>query len=346
MTNEPNTWLLVETLGEEPTVIAEGDKMREFRRISSMYRRAAKPAIDSLISECRATKSTVSRILNKEAGQQLGAKAVAVPTVGTDGSVFAVQVWFGATAESPDTPEPVGIWDWELGLEDLPPRLLISPEFLDMYGIDAKYRDRTVYGPSDYFTRVVRVSDILDLHNKIDAATVGYSGDGTYIIRRDSGTLRKLHYAQRCVSTPAGPRLRGICRDITDIDDPARLRAELVDNTLVDTLLNLQGMFGLIGDVTYPTAPYILKWLTAHPKGIGHGVGTGQTPGIHPEDLYKVISYVNDIRNGPVTGSARIRKAGGGWMKGTFTGQLLDPEVSKTVAVGIVYPDTIDTEDE
>lgn len=216
-------WLLVETIGEEPTVIAVGDRPREMRRIGSMFRRAAKPAVDQLISDCLKTGKPVTGPIRKDAVEQLGTFGVAVPTLGVSGEVVAVQVWCGPADAQPDPPEPLGTWEWELGLQDRPARLRMTDTALDLIGIDQKFRDRTLFGPADYFTRVERLSELLHLDQIVKSAQPGDESTGTMIVRPDGGgPLRRLHYAQRCVSTPGGPRLRGVARDITCYDDPAQ----------------------------------------------------------------------------------------------------------------------------
>lgn len=338
-------WMLVETLGgDEPTVVAVGDRSRDMRRIGNMFRRGAKPALDRLIAECVAAREPVARPIPKSAVEQLGPFGLAVPTRGLSGDVAAVQIWCGPADVEPDPPEPLGVWEWELGLTDRPARLQMSEDALDLIGMDPKFRDRTVFGPADYFTRIERMSELLELDAIVKHAQPGEESHGTAIVRPDGGKpLRRLHYAQRCVSTPAGPRLRGIARDITHHDDPAKMRVDLAETTLVQALASFQKMYAAIVDITHPTAPYVLKWLTPHPPGVGHGVSTGQAPGIHPDDLPKVLGWINEIhlRRGTISGRARTRAGGGGWMAGSFVGHLLDPTISKDIVVGIVAPDSI-----
>ncbi|WP_157108700.1 hypothetical protein [Aldersonia kunmingensis] len=246
-------------------------------------------------------------------------------------------------------PPPIGVWDWDLTPVDRPPRLLLSEEFLDLYEFSRDFRDRTVYGPADFFTRVVCISDLLDLDHKIKCAAAEDHSTGTFIIRTDPGNLRELHYAQRCIITASGLRLRGVCRDITNIDDPARLHRQLVENTLLGEVFDLHGVFGAIGDITYPAAPIVLKWLTPHPRGLGHGASTGQTPSVHPDDLPTVIQMITAMRERPheqATATVRARRAGGGWMKATVTARLLDPRISMSIAVALVFPETISTTEE
>ncbi|WP_225730509.1 MULTISPECIES: GAF domain-containing protein [unclassified Nocardia] len=342
-------WLLIETIGDEPTVIGVGDRVRELRRISNMFRGAARTAIDGLIKEATKARSPVTQAVAAQVDEQLGGPfGIAVPTLGPSGEVQAVQVWFGQADAQPEPPEPLGVWEWELGLEDRPPRLQLTETALDILGVDKKFRDRSVYGPADYFTRIEKISDLLDLDQKVKTAAPGNEAHGSVLIRPDGGgALRRMYYAQRCVSTPSGPRLRGVCRDISRVDDPGQIRVDLLEHTLVDILLKESGMYAVIGDVTFPAAPYIMKWLTPHPAGVGHGVSTGQTPGIHPEDLPKVAGWIYEIRQtgGPVSGRARTRAAGGGWIEGDFIGMLLDPVLSKTIAVGIVIPGSITIEE-
>jgi hypothetical protein len=331
-----NNLLLVEVLGDEATIIAQAGKEREFRKITNVYRGASRAVIDKLVIDVRRADDVVSRPVPDNAAASLGTSSFAAPIRGTDNVVYGAHVWTGAG--DPPQLDPVGTWEWELGLEGLPPRLRVSEAFLDMFGVAAAHRDRVVYGPADFFSRVVRLSDIAKLWQDIKTAQTGASFSGTFVIRTDEGELRRVHYAQRFIETQAGPRLRGICRSIPT-EDQLEFRASLLDTELSRTLIGLQGMFGMVGDVTIPNAPCILKWLTSYVPGIGHGVSTGQTPAIHPDDMGQVVQWINELRDRPASGTVRLRHHGGGWIKAKFIGQLIDPEAFPTIGIALIFPD-------
>lgn len=336
-------FVLVESLGDEPTIIAQAGKERDFRKITNIYRGPARTVIEQLVADALLADSFILRPVPENATATLGKSSYAAPILGPDNVVYGTRVWTGQG--EPPQHQIVGTWEWELGLVDLPPRLRASTAFLDMFGVGTEHRDRTVYGPADFFGRVVRLSDIATLWQQVKSAQSGDSYTGSIIIRTDAGDLRRIHYAQRFVETAAGPRLRGICRDATgtDLQD---LQASLLDADLSRMLIGLQGMFGFVGDITFPNAPCILKWLTSYIPGIGHGVSTGQTPAIHPEDLPQVVVWLAEVRETglPVSGLVRLRHHGGGWIKARFIGQLIAPDQFPTLGITLVYPDSLSTE--
>ncbi len=105
-------------------------------------------------------------------------------------------------------------------------------------------------------------------------------------------------------------------------------------------------MYIAVGDLSYQY-PYWLKWVTEHVPGLGHGVSTGQTFALHEEDWPKIIEWVQQVRKGPVSGTVRARRGGGGWLKAEFRGFLLDPLVSDSIGVAVISPEieTIPDED-
>ena len=337
--------LLVETLGEEPTVLVQAGRERDFRKITSIFRGSARTTVDRIIDDVREHRAPTQRVVPDNALSTLGRTGFALPVVGVGNVVYAAHVWTGDEAQDPET---VGTWEWELGLEGLPPRLRATDEFFDMFGIGDEYRDRSVYGPADYFGRVVRLADIAELWHAVKTAKAGDATTGFFDIRTDAGELRRIHYAQRFVETDSGPRLRGLCRIAPATIYSTHQRAQMLDSDLSRTLIGLQGMYGLVGDFTIPTAPCVLKWLTSYMPGVGHGVSTGQTPAIHPDDLPQVLGWIAKLRENPaesVSGTLRTRSGGGGWLKYQFVAHLLDHDAFPTLGVVLIYPGTITIED-
>ncbi|MGW5152014.1 GAF domain-containing protein [Rhodococcus koreensis] len=337
-------WQLVETSGiDEHRLVAEGRDKKGWRKLSSVHRGPALSAVNSLIGECIEKADVVTTtITNDKALEKLGPAAIAVPVLGGDRkTVVAVQFYSGSpTQQHPERPD-VGVWEWEVDVEDAPPRLHMSKELLDLFGVNSAHRDRTIYGPADFFTRVERIGDIARyLRTLYEPPRDDGTNDGAMVIRRDSGEHCELRYAERRLKTPAGERLRGLCWDTGE--DARGVYESMLDSHLASTLAGLHGMFGIIGDIRFPKAPYIVKWLTPRVPGIGHGVSTGQTPALHPDDFPRILQWMEDVRKGPVEGKVRARRGGGGWLEMQFKGYLLDPAVSDVLGTALVYPDSIE----
>lgn len=354
---EPAIDLLVDTtsVGDEVAILAEGGRARDFRRVANSLRGAAQLLVEELIAEVRRSGQTEQRQVSAPASTVLGATIAAAPVKGIGGSVFAVQL--APTADQAERrAAELAVWEWEIGLEDLPPRLWLDERFLDLTGTDAQARDRSVhgpYGPVDFFRPVVRLRDVLHLWQGLKTVKVGDTGSGRVVVRTSTGEYRQLHWSQRCVQTDAGPRVRGIARDVTGDADPIDMHVDLIEMALVDKLLHLRdrgeegspGVFAAVGDYTYPYAPTIIKWLTSYVPTLGHGVSTGQTPGIHPATLMKIPGWLEQSKRGPVTGEGMVRRGGGGWLQAVFHGDVLDRNMFPTIGVMIVYPGDVSVVD-
>lgn len=339
--------LLVEVFdGNTATVIVQGDTPREFRKISSALRGASRSALESFVSNMREAPS-VAEMVSPMPG-------IARPVFGPNNTLFGIDVTLGSTTAAGTSGDSgadmVGGYEWEMALDGLPPRLHATTDFLDVWGIAPESRDRVVYGPADFFGNMARISDIARLWQDLKVAKEGDGKSGIVVIRPAGSTQpRQVHYAQRAIETPQGLRVRGLARTITSDRQDAGVRTDMLDAELGRQVIGLTGMFGVVGDLSIPSAPCVLKWLTTIMPGIGHGVSTGQTPGIHPDDLPLVFGWIDQVRHGkPVTGSVRLRRATGGWLRANFLGQLLDREAFPTLGISLVYPeiaeeDVVDT---
>lgn len=351
---EPAIDLLVDTTStaDEVAVLAEGGRDRDFRRLSNTLRGTAQHLVDDMVAEVRRTGRTVQRQVSAPASAVLGETVAAAPVEGIGGSVFAVQL-APTTKEAEGRAAKLAVWEWEIGLQDLPPRLWLDERFLDLTGTDAQFRDRVVFGPVDFFRPIVRLRDVLYIWQGLKTVKVGDTSSGRVVARTSTGDLRQLHWAQRCVDTDAGPRVRGVCRDVTADSDPTDMAVDLIETALIDKLMHLQdrpgedspGVFAAVGDHTYPTAPTIIKWLTPYIPTIGHGVSTGQTPAIHPDSIAKIPGWLEESKKGPINDVGMTRRGGGGWLQVAFHADILDRTAFPTIGVMIVYPGDVSVVD-
>lgn len=105
-------WLLVETLGREPSVVALGHQLRNLVPITMFLRRnPRRAAIQSAIAESLQTnKSLVSitpkndRVIHTE------------PVVMSDGRIHGVHVWSGPAADDPPQRPIAGPLKWDMTL--------------------------------------------------------------------------------------------------------------------------------------------------------------------------------------------------------------------------------------
>ncbi|MGI5220699.1 GAF domain-containing protein [Nocardia sp. CA-290969] len=334
--------LLVELVpGAEPQVVAAGGRPRDFRRVSSVLRGQEKALVERLIREVEADGRPAVRTADT------GVTYLAAPVSGPDHGVPAVQIVAGTDLADTTRAAPCAVGHWEM-FPDSAPRLHVTPEFLDLAGVPAVERDRAVYGPLDFFQRVARIADLVRLWEDLLTAGPGYRSSGSVIVRRTDGAVGVLLYAQRYLRTDSGPRVRVILQDATATADRADLGFELLDATVSMAITETAEMFGAVVESRWP-APCVLQWLTGYPKWAGHGVSTGQTPGLHPDDIARIPGLLTELAaHGIVRSTMRTRSRSltGGWVHSRFAGRMIDPAVSGTLGLVLVHPEPIGIEDE
>jgi hypothetical protein len=108
----PHDWLLVETLGDEPAVVALGRQQRNLVPITAFLRRNPHlAAIRTAIAESMQTGQSLASITPKK-----DRVIRTEPVVMSDGRIHGVQVWSGPTqTEPPERPIP-GAFTWDLTL--------------------------------------------------------------------------------------------------------------------------------------------------------------------------------------------------------------------------------------
>lgn len=117
-------WLLVETLGNEPVVVAQGRRMKNLVPVAAFLRRSPHlAAVQTAIAETIATGDSLASITPK------GNRVIRTePIVMMDGRIHGVQVWVGPIdAEPPERPLPGPLkWDLTSGLVTDTPQSLIN----------------------------------------------------------------------------------------------------------------------------------------------------------------------------------------------------------------------------
>ncbi|GAB7146707.1 PAS domain-containing protein [Mycobacterium riyadhense] len=107
-------WLLVETLGDEPAVVAQGRKLKNLVPITTFLKRSPYlAAVQTAIAESLQTGQSLTSITPKR-----DRVIRTEPVVMSDGRMHGVHVWTGpADAEPPERPMPGPLkWDLTLGV--------------------------------------------------------------------------------------------------------------------------------------------------------------------------------------------------------------------------------------
>ncbi len=314
-----------------PRVVAKNGAPQGWRRLANIYRGRTFKAAEKLVPHCLNTGE-----VSAEDG------LFGAPVAGPAGTPHAVLL-----SASPDPGEipQVGVWEWRFPLEAAgPPVLEVTKTALDLFGVGQEHRDRTVYGPADFFTRALNLSEILPHLGFLYDSGEGDRQTARTLMKGDDGLDRDLHFVEQVGSGPAGERtLKGLCWPADT--EPKTLVTRALDIQLATALAVAGDQFVAVGDIRFPFAPYVVKWVTSHPPGLGHGASTGQTPGIHEEDLGRLLEYVMSLGGigpgdpVPTLSGIRARRAGGGWISGSGKAIRLNEQYYPTIWVALITPD-------
>jgi hypothetical protein len=117
-------WLLVETLGNEPAVVALGRQLKNLVPITTFLRRNPNlAAIQTAIAESLQTSQSMVSITPKSR------RVIRTePVLMSDGRMHGVHIWIGlAEAEPPERPIPGPLkWNMTLGVATDTPESLIN----------------------------------------------------------------------------------------------------------------------------------------------------------------------------------------------------------------------------
>ncbi|MDX1886729.1 PAS domain-containing protein [Mycolicibacterium sp. 120270] len=297
-------WLLVETLGSEPVVVADGRQTKNLIPISVFLRRSPDlMAIQTAISDTvRAAEamSTITprndRVIRTE------------PVVMSDGRVHGVHVWIGPLGTEPPErviPGPLK-WDLTAGLatdtpesiynsgrdpsaeathgrtfaEDLPMRALNADE--------AKVLAMTIKAePGMKMCDTWTVTDY-----KGETIHVGFVARAR-MEEQDDGSERLICRAMNWRAEPEGPSL-----------PPDHLAQKIVDG------LARPGVHRALVD---PVNWTLLKWLDEPaPFFDWHARGSGERS-VNPADAVHMARMTLEFSNGSTSGVLRLRDKDGGW---------------------------------
>ena len=297
-------WLLVETLGIEPAVVAQGRRTKNLVPISAFLRRSPNlMAIQTAISETVRTRQSLSTITPRN-DRVIRTEAVQM----SDGRVHGVQVWIGPPdVEPPERPVPGPFkWDLTAGVatdtreslynngrdpsteatdgrafaEDLPKRDL-NPGETKVLSMAVKAE------PGDTLCTTWNLTD----HNG-ESISVGLVVRAIEEIQ-DDGSERLICRAMNWRAEREG--------------DP------LPEDNLAQRILNGLAQPGVHRAVIDPVNWKLLRWLDEPAPFIDWRVNASGEPSVNPADARHMARMAVEFANGATSGVLRIRSAEGGW---------------------------------
>lgn len=295
-------WLLVETLGDQPVVVAQGRQMKNFVPLAVFLRRNPNlAAIQTAIAETVGTGNSLASITPKN-------KRVirTEPVKMSDGHIHGVHVWCGPTDEEPaerPIPGPL-VWDFTAG------EAAGTVEYLTNAGMDPSAEAIT----GRAFVEDIPSRSLNPDEAKVLALTVDAAPDRTYCSSWDftdkQGQFRRVGFVARTLMETAGDgsqhlvaRAMNLVEEVRDSNQPPdHLAGRIIEG------LAQAGVYRLMVDLNNWT---LLKWID-DPCPYFNWRGRVQ---IHPEDKEHFSARMaEELESGSTSGVLRLPGNDGGWV--------------------------------
>lgn len=297
-------WLLVETLGSEPVVVADGRQTRDLIPISVFLRRSPDlMAIQTAISESVHSGETMSTITPRN-----DRVIRTEPVVMSDGRVHGVHVWIGLLGTEPPerfTPGPLK-WDLTTGVAT------DTAESIYNSGRDPsteRTHDRTF--ADDLPMRSLNPSETKVLSMAIKGEP-GMTLCSTWTVTDYQGETIAVGFVARANhETQDDGSERLICRAMnwrSESDEPT-----LPPDHLAQRILDGLARPGVHRAVVDPINWTLLKWLDdPAPFFDWHARESGKEA-VNPADALHMARMALEYANGATSGVLRLRANDGGW---------------------------------
>ena len=297
-------WLLVETLGAEPAVVAQGRQATNMVPISDFLRRHPHlMAIQTAIGETVQSGKSLSSLTAKS-DRVIRTEVVRM----SDGRIHGVHVWIGPLEEAPPerpTPGPLK-WDLTNGVAT------DTPESLLNNGMDPSVE--STQGRA--FAEDLPARDLDPGEAKVLAMAIkpvaGRTVCSTWDVVDHAGQPITVGFAARVLqeADDAG-RERLICRAMNwrSIHDGSTIALNDVGQRMLDGRARPGVHRALVDGRTWK----LLKWLDEPcPFYDWHAAEEG-VPVVHPDDEHEMASMATQFDYGAAARVLRLRAYGGGW---------------------------------
>jgi hypothetical protein len=302
-----NDWLLVETLGNEPAVVAQGHHTKNLVPITAFLRRNPNlMAIQTAIAETVRGRHGLSSITPKH-DRVIRTEVVQM----SDGRIHGVHVWIGAPdAEPPDRPLPGPLkWDLTLGVAT------DTPESLFNSGLDpATEATEGRAFAEDLPTRDVNPgeAEVLALAIRAEA---GKTLCSTWDVTDYTGEPITVGLVARALSeTQDDGRERLICRAMNWRSE--RENAEPATDNLAQRILNGLAQPGVHRALVDLNTWALLKWLDDPCPFFDWRRTRSDATAVHPADgrlFAEMTRMTREFTGGSVSRVMRMRGTDGGW---------------------------------
>jgi hypothetical protein len=299
-------WLLVETLGDEPVVVALGTQLKQMVPLHTFLRRSAYSVV--IAAAVQRTVWTGEGIKETLEGTDRAIRTE--PVVMTDARVHGVQVWSGPASQEPPSRPTVGpaVWDITSGVAIPTPASQankgIDPDSLPKHGrsfADELPRKGLHRGETQILAMAITSQPgeafcgcwegCNALGEPVPYGWVARSVWEPAADGQDHHLFRSMNW--RCVAS---------CSNTVTPDDLAqRILDGLAQPGTHRALVSLENWT-------------LLKWLDEPcPYFDWRPSGDPADPLVHPDDEPVIVAMTTDFEKGPASGVLRFRGLGGGW---------------------------------
>jgi hypothetical protein len=299
-------WLLVETLGIEPAVVAMGRQLQDLIPITTFLKRnPRRAAIQSAIAESIQTSKCLVSITPKR-----DRVIRTEPVLMSDGRIHGVHVWSGPSAddEPPERPIPGPLkWDMTLGVATDTPESLVNT------GRNAQLADTEERA----FAECWPSGDLKPNEGRALAAAVrsepGHTVCDTWDGRDWQGNHIRVSFVARNALEPgADGREHMVARGMNWRAEPADQATS--SDRLAQQILHGLAQPGVHRALLDPRTWTLLKWLDAPCPFYDWRRITADSPRMHPDDEAKTAAMNNEFAAGATSGVLRMPAHDGGWV--------------------------------
>lgn len=325
-------WLLIETLGTEPTVVAVGRQPKKMVPLPvflprNRYLSTITDVLRSTVEEKTPVRFTIA-----------GTDRIVIthPLILPTGDVHGAQLWFGDSSSPPPQRPIAGAWAWNIVTN----AVTLDEGCLYVNGI-TKRSPGEVQSIAESFQNIEPNPDEADALAKLVTARPGEWHSATWDGKGDDGEARRVHFSARICADPVTSEsiVRGVNINVGGVG-PARPEQRPV--ILEQRILAAVAEPGTYRALVNLRTLRLLKWIGEPMPELSWEFDPTGEPQLHPDDLDTAKEMARGLRtssSGAVLkteADLRLRSRDGGWISVHITAHLTLLDENTTAALVIL----------